>query len=60
MCAAHRSLQHAVDYVIGLIDCGALAVYDEPVPVHAQRNRKSVFQSGEILIEFSEQAEMIG
>jgi hypothetical protein len=42
-----------------LFDSGAFAVHDEPVAIDAQRNRKSVFQGREILIELSEEAEVI-
>jgi hypothetical protein len=42
-----------------LIYRGALAVQHQTVAFDAQRNRKSVFECGEILIELSEQPEMI-
>gem|GEM_PF-4848607 len=45
--------------VVGLFDRGAVTVYDETIAVDAKRNRKSVFQGREILIELSEQTEVI-
>jgi hypothetical protein len=42
-----------------LIYSTALTVHDQLIAVDAQRNRKSVLEGREILIEFSEEAEVI-
>jgi hypothetical protein len=45
--------------VIRLFNGGAFTVHDEPITIDAQGNRKSVFKGREILIELSEQTEVI-
>ena len=60
MHAAHRGVQHAPHDVVSLIDCGGFAVHDEAMAIDPQRNRERVFESGQVLIEFSEQPKLIG
>jgi hypothetical protein len=57
--AAHGSVKHAPNHVVGLIDRAALTVDDELIAVDAQGNRKSVLEGREILIELSEETEVI-
>jgi hypothetical protein len=55
----HGSPQHAPHDVIRLIDGAGLTVHDQVIAVDAQGNRKSVLEGREILIELSEQTEVI-
>jgi hypothetical protein len=57
--AANGRFEHSFDDIVCVIDGGAFAVHDQLVSLHAQRNRKSVFQSREILIELPEKTEVI-
>jgi hypothetical protein len=52
-------MKHPSNDVVRLIDCAALAVHDQLIAVDAQRNRKSILEGGEILIELPEKAEVI-
>jgi hypothetical protein len=57
--AAHGSVEHTTYDVIRLIDRSAFAVQNERIAFDAQRDRKSVLKCREILIELSEEAEVI-
>jgi hypothetical protein len=60
MLAANRGVEHAFHDVVSLIDCGGLTVHDEAMAIDPQRNGERVFESGQVLIEFSEQPKLIG
>jgi hypothetical protein len=52
-------MQHALHDVIRVIDRSAFTVQYQAIAVDAQRDRKRVFEGGEILVELSKKAEMI-
>ncbi len=60
MHAANGSIEHPFHNVISLLHGVLFTVNDQAMAVDPQRNRERVFQSREILIEFSEQPELIG
>lgn len=57
--ASYGGLQDAPNHVVRLIDCAALSVHHQVIAVDAQGNRKSVLEGREILIELSEESEVI-
>ena len=60
MRTAHRRVEHAAHHVIRLRNRCGFPMYDEPVALDPERNRKRVFKCRKILIEFSKEPEMIG